>query len=147
MPYLNTIPMQSRVTMLNQLESGKDPQKILRPALSMLSDEIALVSSFSVDSVLLLHMVAQMLFRATVSYQKQVTQVLGLTDVHRISRDAGEIFFGESGGLLHQADTDDCCALHKVAPLQRALEPFNAWITSRKQHQSATRSDMSNMGR
>ena len=81
MPYLNTIPMQSRVTMLNQLESGKYPQNILRPALSMLSDEIALVSSFSVDSVLLLHMVAQMapgtpvlfidtqmLFRATVSY-------------------------------------------------------------------------------
>jgi hypothetical protein len=154
MPYLNTIPIQSRVAMLNQLDSGKDPQDILRPALSMLSDKMALVSSFGADTVLL-HMVAQiapatpvlfidtqMMFRATVSFQKQVAQVLGLTDVRRISPDPGEIFLGETEGLLHQADTDDCCALRKVAPLQRALEPFDAWITSRKQHKYATRSDM-----
>jgi phosphoadenosine phosphosulfate reductase len=155
MPYLNTIPVQSRVAMLNRLDTGKDPQDILRPALSMLSGKMALVSSFGADSVVLLHMVAQiapdtpvlfidtqMLFRATVSYQKQVVEVLGLTDVRRILPDPGEIFLGDTEGLLHQADTDTCCALRKVAPLQRALEPFDAWITGRKQHQSTTRADM-----
>ena len=85
MPYLNTIPVQSRVAMLNRLDTGKDPQDILRPALSMLSGKMALASSFGADSVVLLHM---------------------------------------------------------VAPLQRALEPFDAWITGRKQHQSTTRADM-----
>jgi phosphoadenosine phosphosulfate reductase len=155
MPYLNTIPVQSQVVMLNRLDTGKDPQDILRPALSMLSGEMALVSSFGADSVVLLHMVAQiapdtpvlfidtqMLFRATLGYQKQVAVVLGLTDVRRILPDPGEIFLGDTEGLLHQADTDSCCALRKVAPLQRALEPFDAWITGRKQHQSATRADM-----
>ena len=155
MPYLNTIPVQSQVVMLNRLDTGKDPQDILRPALSMLSGKMALVSSFGADSVVLLHMVAQiapdtpvlfidtqMLFRATLGYQKQVAVVLGLTDVRRILPDPGEIFLGETEGLLHQADTDACCALRKVAPLQRALEPFDAWTTGRKQHQSATRADM-----
>lgn len=85
MPYLKTIPLQSRVAMLNRLDTGKGPQDILRPALSMLSGKMALASSFGADSVVLLHM---------------------------------------------------------VAPLQRALEPFDAWITGRKQHQSATRADM-----
>ena len=155
MPYLNTIPVQSRVAMLNRLDIGKDPQHILRPALSMLSGKVALVSFFGADTVVLLLMVVQivpdtpvlfidtqMLFRATVSYQKQVVEVLGLTDVRRILPDPGEIFLGDTEGLLHQADTDTCCALRKVAPLQRALEPFDAWITGRKQHQSATRADM-----
>ena len=155
MPYLNTIPVQSQVAMLNRLDAGKDPQDILRPALSMLSGKMALVSSFGADSMVLLHMVAQiapdtpvlfidtqMLFRATLGYQKQVAVVLGLTDVRRILPDPGEIFLGDTEGLLHQADTDACCALRKVAPLQRALEPFDAWITGRKQHQSATRADM-----
>ena len=155
MPYLKSIPVQSRVAMLNRLDTGKDPQDILRPALSMLSGKMALVSSFGADSVVLLHMVAQiapdtpvlfintqMLFRATVSYQKQVVEVLGLTDVRRILPDPGEIFLGDTEGLLHQADTDTCCALRKVAPMQRALEPFDAWITGRKQHQSTTQADM-----
>ena len=155
MPYLNTIPVQSQVVMLNRLDTGKDPQDILRPALSMLSGKMALVSSFGAGSVVLLHMVAQiapdtpvlfidtqMLFRATLGYQKQVAVVLGLTDVRRILPDPGEIFLGETEGLLHQADTDACCALRKIAPLQRALEPFDAWTTGRKQHQSATRADM-----
>ena len=84
MPYLKTIPLQSWVAMLNRLDTGKGPQDILRPALSMLSGKMALASSFGADSVVLLHMVAQiapdtpvlfidmqMLFRATVSYQKK----------------------------------------------------------------------------
>ena len=155
MLYSNTIPVQSRVAMLNRLDTGKDPQDILRPALSMLSGKMALVSSFGAKLVVLLHMVdqiapdtpalfidTQMLFRATVSYQKQVVEVLGLTDVRRILPDPGDIFLGDSEGLLHQADTDTCCAVRKVAPLQRALKPFDAWITGHKQHQSATRADM-----
>ncbi len=155
MTYVNTVPVQSRVAMLNRLYTGKDPQDILRPALSMLSGKMALVSSFGADSVVLLHMVAQiapdtpvlfidtqMLFRATVSYQKQVVEVLGLTDVRRILPARGEIFLGDTERLLHQADTDTCCALRKVAPLQRAFEPVDAWITGRTQPQSTTRPDM-----
>ena len=121
MPYLNTIPVQSQVAMLNRLDAGKDPQDILWPALSMLSGKMALVSSFGTDSVVLLHMVAQiapdtqvlfidtkMLFHATLGYQKQVAEVLELTDVRRILPDPGKIFLGDIDGLLHQADTDAC---------------------------------------
>ncbi len=39
-------------------------------------------------------------------------------------------------------DPDGCCAFRKVAPLQRALEGFDAWITGRKRFQSADRQDL-----
>ena len=49
----------------------------------------------------------------------------------------------DTEGLLHQSNTDACCTLRKVEPLQQALSPFSAWITGRKRHQSATRADLS----
>jgi phosphoadenosine phosphosulfate reductase len=42
-------------------------------------------------------------------------------------------------GGLWSADPDRCCALRKAAPLERALAGFDAWISGRKRHQSATR--------
>ena len=42
-------------------------------------------------------------------------------------------------GTLHQFNTDACCALRKVEPLERALAPFDGWITGRKRYQNSTR--------
>jgi phosphoadenosine phosphosulfate reductase len=33
------------------------------------------------------------------------------------------------GSRLHDRDPDLCCALRKVAPLDRALDPYDAWAT------------------
>ncbi len=40
---------------------------------------------------------------------------------------------------LHQFNTDACCALRKVEPLERALAGFDGWITGRKRYQGTTR--------
>lgn len=45
-------------------------------------------------------------------------------------------------GRLHLADTDACCALRKVEPLDNALSGFDAWITGRKRFQAGTRSQL-----
>jgi phosphoadenosine phosphosulfate reductase len=121
-----------------------------------MTQKIALVSSIGADSAILLHMVAQIapkipvlfmdtmkLFRATLSYQKQLADHLGLESVNHISPDPRRVFLQDTEGLLHQSNTDACCTLRKVEPLQRTLSPFSAWITGRKRHQSATRADFS----
>jgi len=156
MPYLNDMPLEARIALLNRRDEGKTAQDILKPALALMKQKITLVSSFGADSAVLLHMVAQIapktpvlfidtmkLFRATLSYQKQLANHLGLENVNHVSPDPGRVFVQDTEGLLHQSNTDACCTLRKVEPLQQALSPFSAWITGRKRHQSATRADLS----
>lgn len=43
------------------------------------------------------------------------------------------------GPRLWERDPDRCCAIRKVAPLARALEGFDAWITGIRREQTAAR--------
>jgi phosphoadenosine phosphosulfate reductase len=43
------------------------------------------------------------------------------------------------GPRLHDRNPDLCCALRKVEPLERALEPFAAWMTGLRRADSPTR--------
>ncbi|PYT88693.1 MAG: phosphoadenylyl-sulfate reductase [Acidobacteria bacterium] len=45
-------------------------------------------------------------------------------------------------GLLYQSDPTACCQLRKVAPLMRALEPFDIWFTGLRREQSPTRANL-----
>ena len=45
-------------------------------------------------------------------------------------------------GLLYQSDPTACCQLRKVAPLMKALEPFEIWFTGLRREQSPTRADL-----
>ncbi|MEU1901371.1 phosphoadenylyl-sulfate reductase [Nocardiopsis dassonvillei] len=45
------------------------------------------------------------------------------------------------GPRLHGRDPGICCHLRKVEPLQRALEPYAAWLTGLRREDSATRRD------
>ena len=40
------------------------------------------------------------------------------------------------------SDPDACCRIRKVEPLQRALQPFDAWINGRKRFQGGLRADI-----
>jgi phosphoadenosine phosphosulfate reductase len=46
----------------------------------------------------------------------------------------------EYGPRLHDRDPDRCCALRKVAPLARALDPYVAWATGLRRNEAASRS-------
>ncbi len=155
MPLSPSIPLRDRVPMLNRFHQGWSAQDVLAETLSGKAGKVAMVSSFGAESVVLLHMVAQlapqtpvifidtlMLFRATLRYQKDVANHLGLTNVQHISPDTDELLVRDVDGLLHQADANACCALRKVEPLQKALAGYDAWVTGRKQHQSRTRTDL-----
>lgn len=113
---------------------------------------IAMVSSFGADSVALLHMLAQvapevpvlfletgMHFSATLEYRRALSARLGLTNVVDVRPDPQEIAAQDAQGQRHRYDPDGCCALRKVRPLARALEPYAAWINGRRRDQTLSR--------
>lgn len=114
--------------------------------------QLALVSSFGAESVVLLHLVSviaphtpvlfidtQMLFPETLAYQRELADKLNLTDIRMIRADRRDTEFEDPDGTLHQFSTDACCNLRKVVPLERALKGFDGWITGRKRFQASTR--------
>jgi phosphoadenosine phosphosulfate reductase len=45
-------------------------------------------------------------------------------------------------GVLYRTDPTACCQLRKVAPLMKALEPFEVWFTGLRREQSPTRANL-----
>jgi phosphoadenosine phosphosulfate reductase len=116
---------------------------------------IAIISSFAAESVVLLHLVAQIdpttpvlflnthkLFGETMRYRDRVQDVLGLTDVRAIGPHPDERKARDPEGTLWSRDPDACCHFRKVMPLREALAGFGAFVTGRKRFQTSERSTM-----
>jgi phosphoadenosine phosphosulfate reductase len=141
---------------LNRIYADRPAEDVLADAITRaFPGRIALVSSFGADSAALLGLVAGidpatpvlfletgMLFPETLAYQRDLAARLGLRDVRLIRPSTAAKVAGDPDGTLHQRDPDACCALRKSAPLEDALEGFDAWITGRKRHQGAERAEM-----
>ncbi|WP_310621493.1 phosphoadenylyl-sulfate reductase [Flexibacterium corallicola] len=133
---------------------GRPAQEILRIAIKELfGGQIALVSSFGADSSVLLHMVSQIdknipvifidtgkLFGETKYYRNMLTEKLGLTNVRSVTPEPKDLAEHDPKGALWLQDTNACCHIRKVVPLERALGGFDAWVSGRKRHQSDLRS-------
>ncbi len=149
-------PVADRVSALNTRYRHHGATAVLEHALKDAEvGRIALVSSFGAESVVLLHLVSimdrnlpvlfidtEMLFAETLAYQLELTDRLRLTNVQTIKARREDIFLRDNESVLHLHDPDACCALRKVEPLERALAPYDAWITGRKRYQGATRADL-----
>jgi len=44
------------------------------------------------------------------------------------------------GPELYRSNPDQCCTIRKVEPMNRALQPYQAWITGMRRQQAPTRS-------
>ena len=147
------ITLDDRVRALNESYRHHSATAVLERALHDPEvGNLALVSSFGAESVVLLHLVSvvapgtpvifidtQMLFPETLEYQRELAEKLNLTDLRTIRADRRDTDFEDPDGTLHQFNTDACCALRKVVPLERALKGFDGWITGRKRYQAGTR--------
>jgi phosphoadenosine phosphosulfate reductase len=100
----------------------------------------------------LLHMVAQidrdipilfldtgMLFGQTLDYRKTLAARLGLTGVRDLRPQYQDLATQDPSANLWRTDTDACCNIRKVLPLDRALGEFDGWITGRKRFQGGDR--------
>jgi phosphoadenosine phosphosulfate reductase len=140
---------------LNARLYGASPEAILAEALSVYAGRIALVSSFGAESAVLLHMAAAIdpatpilfldtgqLFGQTLDYRKVLAKRLGLTDVRDLRPAYANLATLDPKADLWRRDTETCCQIRKVAPLDLALGDFDAWITGRKRFQSQTRANL-----
>jgi phosphoadenosine phosphosulfate reductase len=128
------------------------PRTVLEAAHEAFGDKLALVSSFGAESAVLLDIVAQvnpaipvlfldtgMLFAQTLDYRKSLAARLGLKDVRDLRPLYNDLALADPEARLWQTDTDACCHVRKVLPLDRALKDFKAWITGRKRFHGGDR--------
>ncbi len=129
---------------------------ILRHALTtQFAGRIAIISSFGAESVILLHIAAQIdptvpviflntgkLFGETLRYRDRLQNQLGLTDIRSIAPHPQDLLSKDPKGSLWQSDTDGCCHIRKVLPQARAVAPFEALVTGRKRFQTNARQQM-----
>lgn len=151
MAYEGAAPLDE-VAQLNARLRDAEPQEILRAAIERFGSRLALVSSFGSESAVLLHMAAQidpnitvlfldtgMLFGQTLDYRKQLAAKLGLTDVRDLRPQFQDLAMQDPSADLWKTDTDACCNIRKVLPLDRALQGYEGWITGRKRFQGGER--------
>ncbi|MDH6230728.1 phosphoadenosine phosphosulfate reductase [Mesorhizobium soli] len=138
---------------LDGLYAEKSPLEIIEQAVRRhFVGEIAAVSSFGADSAVLLHMIATVdrsvpivfldtgkHFGETLDYRDTLIADFGLTDLRIVTPEQAALDRDDPDGKLHLSDTDACCAIRKVEPMARGVEPFRAWFTGRKRFQAATR--------
>ena len=131
------------------------PRTIVESAVEAFGDRLALVSSFGAESAVLLDIVAQvkpdlpilfldtgMLFGQTLDYRKQLAARLGLADVRDLRPAYQDLATGDPQAKLWETDTDACCHIRKVLPLDRAIQGFDAWITGRKRFHGGDRMNL-----
>lgn len=125
---------------------------IEQAAINLFEGEIAAVSSFGADSAVLLHLIAQVdrnlrvifldtgkHFEETFLYRDALAADFGLTNIRVVAPEVAALERLDPQGILHQSDVDACCAIRKVEPMARGVEPFRAWFTGRKRFQASTR--------
>jgi len=137
---------------LNLALRDAHPTRIIEAAAETFGDRLALVSSFGTESAVLLHLVSQvnrhmpvlfldtgMLFVQTLDYRRGLASRLGLTDVRDLRPRFEDLATGDPEAELWRSDTDPCCHIRKVLPLDRALGGFDAWLTGRKRFHGGDR--------
>lgn len=148
-------PVETAASLAQRLDAElrhAHPKAIIAKALELYGDELALVSSFGAESAVLLHMAAGisrdipvlfldtgMLFGQTLDYRQQLAARLKLTDVRDLRPRFEDLAVGDPGADLWKTDTDACCHIRKVIPLDLALAGFSAWITGRKRFHGGER--------
>ena len=144
---------RQRATALEQQYQGVDGEEFLRAILEVeFPERAAIVSSFGAESALLLALAARVRrdvpiifldtghhFPETLAYRDLVQRRLGLTRVRTIRAGAPALAGRDPDAALWQFDTDACCSLRKVEPLQAAIREFDVLISGRKQYHGALR--------
>ncbi|MBV7264838.1 phosphoadenylyl-sulfate reductase [Erythrobacter ani] len=141
---------------LNRMFRGSSTAEMLEGVIKgNLAGDLAVVSSFGAESVVLLHLIAQVdpnvpvlfldtgkHFAETIRYRDEVAERLGLTNLQILKPEEAEVVAKDETGLRWSYDPDGCCEIRKVKPLAKALAEFDASFTGRKAFQSETRANL-----
>ncbi|MFB6265263.1 MAG: phosphoadenylyl-sulfate reductase, partial [Bradymonadaceae bacterium] len=159
-------PASDREVVFDDLEIGEismelehePPQEVLRWALDVFGDRVALVTSLQVNSMVLLDMISQMDRHTvkvfTVDTGRLPEETLDFLDTARErypdqewrvlfpDTDEVEAMVERNGINLFKKSVSNrfvCCHIRKVRPLTRALENLDAWMTGLRRDEWASR--------
>jgi phosphoadenosine phosphosulfate reductase len=115
---------------------------------------VCLTSSFQTEDMVVLHMLREYVpqvpvifletgyhFAELIAYRDLMVREWDLNLVNALPKTTLEEHEREFG-LLHIVEPTQCCAIRKVEPLMRSLEPFSWWFTGLRREQSPTRAGL-----
>jgi phosphoadenosine phosphosulfate reductase len=128
-------------------------EDVLRWAYELYGSDMCLTCSWQRQSSVLVHMVSELgldipvveldtelFFKETYDTRDRLVERYGLRlerpEVISVAAQAVQ-----EGHNLWERDPDRCCHIRKVEPLERALEPYKAWITGIRREQALTRAN------
>jgi phosphoadenosine phosphosulfate reductase len=128
------------------------PRDIVEAAVRAKPGRMAVVSSFGIESAVLLKFVAnvdpslpvlfldtQWLFKETLAYRDALVARLGLTDVRTVTPSPSALAMRDPKRDLAFRDRDACCDIRKVTPLAKELAGFDGWMSGRKRFHGGER--------
>jgi phosphoadenosine phosphosulfate reductase len=137
----------------------KSPEELLRWSMDQYGDKAGLASSFGMEDMVLIDMIAKLnrpvtiftldtgrLHEETYELIDRVRSKYGLAiKTYFPDRDKVENIVREKGFFSFRQSVDnrkECCYIRKVEPLNRALGELKAWITGLRRSQGVTRTDI-----
>ena len=140
--------------LMNDVEAVSAEQLVADVVLAARTREVCLTSSFQTEDMVVLHMLRQHLaqvpvifletgyhFKELIEYRDRMAAEWGLNLVNAMPKTTLAEHEGEFG-LLHIVQPTQCCAIRKVEPLMRSLEPYAWWFTGLRREQSPTRAGL-----
>ena len=128
------------------------PERVLEWAFDTFGESVAISSAFGAEGMALIDIASRVrhnfriftldtefLFPETYNLMDQVEQRYGISIERVYPLNSPEEQQRAHGPALWKRNPDLCCNLRKVEPLQRKLGELEAWITSIRRDQTATR--------
>lgn len=145
-------PTAGEISQLSEEMEHQTPEEIIRWAVGTFAPSIAMSSSFQTQSLPLLHMVTRILpeiqiffldtgyhFWDSLLFREKMTREWDLNLVNLYQDPRWDTFRRNFGRELPRLDPNLCCFIHKVQPMQKALQGMKAWITGIRRDQTSTR--------
>ena len=151
----DAVPSPSELSVINRRLEGAPPAEVLRWAVETYGEELALSASFGgpegmalldmlsriTDEVTVLTIDTGFLFKETVEFREQVMRRYELPLVVLRPELSVEEQVERYGEEMRTCTPDLCCQIRKVAPLQKALERYDAWMTGIRREQTPQRAN------
>jgi len=136
-----------------QALEGRSPADVLAWAAGRYAPRITFATAFGAEGCVLVDLIARhhlpvdvftldtgLLFPETYALWRRLEERYGLTIRPVRPELSVEAQAAVHGAALWERMPDRCCQIRKVAPLRRALDGFDAWITSIRRDQTNDRS-------
>jgi phosphoadenosine phosphosulfate reductase len=136
----------------NRLLKDHTPQEILRWAVREFHPRLTMATAFGAEGCCILHMLAEIepgvrvfnldtgyQFPETLEVREKIRARYGIdVELVRAETTVAE-YEAEHGGPLYRIRPDQCCHDRKILPLRRAVEGYDAWVSSIRKDQTTHR--------